>query len=403
MIESLRRVETLLRHELRRAVRSPRTLVALYGTPLVLTLVADLAFNWPGALPGDLAVQDRDHSRLSGRMADGMLASRTPHVFRLGAGIDARAYVVAHPNTVVAVIPEGLQAQVLAGQSPPITAVADRRGQRQAGPAMNLVKTAAEEVSAIATAVGAARVAASGHTPVQVNAAAQEAMNGALSSYTRDRVKVTTDWQGRSVPSSYTRLAQWATGNGTMFMMFAAVTLAAALADDRRGGRVRRLLWTRLRVRELILAKALSMMALVVVVILLMLAESALFFGMSLGPSVPLLAVVVAADVVAVTGYALLVLGAARVSPLVHGLGITVTLGFAAAGGSWWPAETEAPILQRLGHLTPNAWAADAFHGLLYFDQTGWAVWFPVLMLVALGLAMGGLGSVLFSRQVRGS
>ncbi|HLQ60797.1 MAG TPA: hypothetical protein VK131_02945, partial [Candidatus Acidoferrales bacterium] len=80
---SLRRTAEIARHELVRVVKSPRLLLALYATPVVLTLVADLAFNWPGTLPGRLAVQDLDQSSLSTTMAGRMLKSHSVATFRL--------------------------------------------------------------------------------------------------------------------------------------------------------------------------------------------------------------------------------------------------------------------------------------------------------------------------------
>ena len=44
-----------------------------------------------------------------------------------------------------------------------------------------------------------------------------------------------------------------------------------------------------------------------------------------------------------------------------------LALTFAALGGAWWPLEIVPDFMQRLGHLTPVAWAMDAFRQLIFF------------------------------------
>jgi len=397
---SLRRTAEIARHELLRVVKSPRLLLALYATPVVLTLVADLAFNWPGTLPGRLAVQDLDQSSLSTTMAGRMLKSHSVATFRLDPNAQPESYVEDHPDVVVVAFPAGLEASTLQGTAMNLKVVADRRGQRQAASALAQVRVAAQDLSAINTAVAAARDSAP-KTPGAADKAAQVALKNALKLVPSERVHTDVSWLGTTPNSTYTRLAQWATGNGTMFMLFAAVALAALLAQDRREGQLRRLTWTRLRFSELMVGKSVAILLLSSVTIVLMIAESALFFGMSLGPSVPLLALIVSGVAVAACGYSILMLGVARVSPAIHGIGVTLTLGMSAIGGSWWPQETEAPLLRQIGHVTPNAWAADAFHSLLFFDRLDSSVYVPVLVLFGLGLVQALVGSWLFKRALR--
>ncbi|MEI4861336.1 hypothetical protein Q8G41_27495, partial [Klebsiella pneumoniae] len=90
--------------------------------------------------------------------------------------------------------------------------------------------------------------------------------------------------------SSYSRLAQFATGNGVMFMMFVGAALASLLAFDRQEGRLRRLLGTRLRLRELLAAKLAAIVLLSSLCMAMILAIGNVGFGMSLGPSPLLLA-----------------------------------------------------------------------------------------------------------------
>src|SRR5690606_41999788 len=45
-------------------------------------------------------------------------------------------------------------------------------------------------------------------------------------------------------------------------------------------------------------------------------------------------------------------------------LGLT----FASLGGAWWPLEIVPRYMQQIGHLSPIAWAMDAFRDLLFYQ-----------------------------------
>jgi ABC-2 type transport system permease protein len=47
-----------------------------------------------------------------------------------------------------------------------------------------------------------------------------------------------------------------------------------------------------------------------------------------------------------------------------------VAIGLAMLGGCMWPLEIVPPFMQAVGHLTPHAWAMDAWMGLV-FDGDG--------------------------------
>jgi ABC-2 type transport system permease protein len=47
------------------------------------------------------------------------------------------------------------------------------------------------------------------------------------------------------------------------------------------------------------------------------------------------------------------------------GIGVIVALGLAALGGAMFPSELFSPAMQTLAHITPHAWALDAFAELV--------------------------------------
>jgi len=388
--------------ELKNIFTEPRLLAALYGVPLILTVVAGLAFNYPGQAPDGLAVQDQDGSVLSAKLAGQLLHNKSVPAMAIASKIDPMQYVKDNPYVVVAVIPLGIENQILVGVATPLKVYKDRRGQSLAGPADAAIRRAGEEATAVSVAVQTARAAAIAEKAPDGGAAdAKRAEMTALKNFSIDQITVDTRLSGTSPSRIFSRQAQFATGNGVMFMMFCANALAVALVVDRRERRLARALWTRLRLREVLLSRVVAITITSALVMALMIATSALLFGMSLGPSVPLLALITLFVAIAVSGYALLLIGIGRGGASIAGLGLAVSLALSAAGGSWWPIESEPPWLQTVGHVSINAWASDAFHTLLFFNGTLADLLLPLTVLLFLAIVMGSIGSWLFARQLR--
>lgn len=401
---SLRRTATLARLELKNVFTEPRLLAALYGVPLILTVVAGLAFNYPGQAPDRLAVQDLDGSTLSAKLSSLLLHTKSLSALTIDSSVDPQQYVKVNPYVVVVEIPAGMESQILVGVATPLKVFKDRRGQSLAGSADAAIRRAGEEATAVSVAVQTARAAAIADKAPDGGAAdAKRAEMTALKNFSLDQVKVDTSLSGTSPSRIFSRQAQFATGNGVMFMMFCANALAVALVVDRRERRLARALWTRLRLSEVLLSRVLVITITSALVMALMIATSALLFGMSLGPSLPLLAVITLFVAVAVSGYALLLIGVGRGGASIAGLGLVVSLALSAAGGSWWPIESEPPWLQTVGHVSINAWASDAFHSLLFFNGTLADILLPLVVLFLLAVVMGLIGSWLFARQLKPS
>jgi ABC-2 type transport system permease protein len=72
----------------------------------------------------------------------------------------------------------------------------------------------------------------------------------------------------------------------------------------------------------------------------------------------------------------------------VQSIGIPVAIGMAMLGGCMWPLEIVPPAVRAAGHLTPHAWAMDAWIKLI-FDGDG-------IGSIAVDLAvLGGVAAVL--------
>jgi len=397
---SLRRVGLLVWHDLRQVLRDPRLLVAMFGVPLLLAFVADLAFTSPNAVPGRLGIQDQDHSPLSARILSQVRHSQNVTTFEIAAGDSAQAIVNAQPDVVAVLLPPGLETHVLQGDALPLPVFTNPKGRSHSSAPLALAHQAAEETTAVGAAVAAARADAVKNKR-NPDTAAKAAEKSALAGFSISRVKLNLQSVGTLPDPIFARQAQFSTGNGVMFMMFAAIALIGITATDRETGRIQRMLWTRLRRRELFLAKGISTGLLSIGCMVATVGVSVVGFGMDYGPSLPLLSLLTLSVAVAVAGHGLLVLGVGRLSVVIRTLGTMLTLAMAAIGGSWWPLDVEPPLLQTAAHVTLNAWASQAYRSLLLDNQVTAAVLVPVAILFGLGIVQAVLGSWLFSRSLR--
>jgi ABC-2 type transport system permease protein len=91
---------------------------------------------------------------------------------------------------------------------------------------------------------------------------------------------------------------------------------------------------------------------------------SALLFGVHWGQPIGVAAVVILFGLVA-SGFGILVGTLFRNEQQAIGISLLLGLGLAALGGCMVPLELFSPTMKTVAHLTPHAWANDAFLSLI--------------------------------------
>jgi ABC-2 type transport system permease protein len=392
-LAALRRTARMAAHELRVVLTNLRFTVALFGIPIVITGLVNFVLQEPGLPPDRLAIQDLDNSTLSRRLTQQLQAWPGLKTEKLAAVDDARDLVDKQPDVIAMVIPAGLDDAVLQGNPMQLKQYVNRAGAAQNQPAATAVFNAGVEVSAVAAAVATARLDAS-RRRADENGAAQAAETTALQKFNLRRNRLNTTTLGDRPISGFTKQSAFATEEGISLIEFVAVMLALLMVEDREHGRLTRLLWTRLRLTQLVVAKGLSIFLLCSLAMAAIIAIS-VYFGMGMGPSLPLLGLVTLVTAFAVTGYSLLLLGLGHWAPhVVQLVGVVATVALSVFGGSLVPSENLPGVVQLLGSLTPNERATEAYHALLLHGETGGGgLWVPLLVLVALGLLQAVAGA----------
>lgn len=121
-----------------------------------------------------------------------------------------------------------------------------------------------------------------------------------------------------------------------------------------------------------------------------------LLFQIEWGPLLPLFTVG-AAMVAASAGMGLFLAGLVRTFEQQTAIGVIFVVATSMLGGLMWPLDLLSPTMQRIGHLTPQAWAMD---GLTHVALRGGA-WAGLAMPLAVLLGLAAVFSAVGVRRIR--
>lgn len=178
-------------------------------------------------------------------------------------------------------------------------------------------------------------------------------------------IEVTTRTVGESLfPATLGRFDLGASSQLILFMFITALSGAAVLIQTRQLGLSRRMLATPTEVRTIILGEGLGRFGVVLVQGLYIMIASLLAFRVDWGDPIGAAAILVTFSAVGAAA-AMLMGSVFSNAEQAGGVGVMVGLGLAALGGCMLPLELFSPTLQTIAHVTPHAWAIDAFAELV--------------------------------------
>jgi ABC-2 type transport system permease protein len=169
---------------------------------------------------------------------------------------------------------------------------------------------------------------------------------------------------GARYPRAEGRFESGASTQLLLFVFLNSLNGAIWLIETRRLGIVRRMLSTPTSTRSILAGVLLGRLGIALLQALIIVVGSALFFGVGWGDPFGSAAVVLAFCLVG-TGAAML-LGALCTNQEQAGpIALLLGLSLAAFGGSMVPLEVFPSAVRSVAHITPHAWANDAFSKLL--------------------------------------
>lgn len=177
-----------------------------------------------------------------------------------------------------------------------------------------------------------------------------------------------------------------------MMLMFSLVAQAGTLQDERSEGTLDRLRLMPSAGSAIVIGKVLAAMAMAIAQLFLLFLFGSIVFDVPvLDNLVPLCVTCVVWSFTA-SALGLLFATATRTRKQMEGLSTLFILGMSAMGGAWFPREIAPAWFQKLGLVTPVAWAMDAYHGILWWG-VGWVgtgersgILMPLAVLLGMGV-----------------
>jgi ABC-2 type transport system permease protein len=177
------------------------------------------------------------------------------------------------------------------------------------------------------------------------------------------RVRV-RDPDGGAYTAASGRFESGASTQLLLFVFLNSLNGAVWLIETRRLGVARRMLSTPTSARTILAGQVLGRLAVALLQALIIIVGTVLFFGVDWGPPLAT-ALVVCAFALVGTGAAVLLGSMVSSEQLAGPIALLIGMAAAALGGSMAPLEVFPDTARQIAHVTPHAWANDAFSELL--------------------------------------
>ncbi len=175
-----------------------------------------------------------------------------------------------------------------------------------------------------------------------------------------------------------------------LFIFLTSMSGSAALIQSRQLGVSRRMLSTPTSIRTILTGEALGRLFVALVQGLIIIVGSSVAFGVDWGDPLGAAAIFLLFSMVA-AGSGMLMGSIFKNDQQAAGLGVIVGLGMAALGGCMIPLvimEIFSPTLYKIAHITPHAWAVEAFEELVLHGGAIADIWLQLAVLSAFAVVV---------------
>ena len=371
---------TMVGYGLRRVFRYRANIFFLFLFPLILILVLGVAFG--GSQTPKVGVVSVRSGPLGANLVSILEHTHGISVREVGTESSLLSSVQRGELQAGLVIPAGYDATIRAGRNVRLQFLA-RSDQMQLG---SVVSSAVARQGAV---LRAARLAV--QRGVLPFGAAAEAATGIAP--TLPDVGVATTVTGKAIyPSTLGRFDLGASSEMVLFVFLMAMIGSVSLIEARRLGVVRRMLSTPTTAGSVVLGEGLGRFAVAMIQGLTIMIGSALIFGVHWGDPLASGALLVAMALVGASAGVLLG-SALRTEQQAVAIGLFLGLGLAALGGCMVPLDFFSPVMQRVAHITPQAWALTGFSEVIRHGGHIADVLPQLGVLLAFAVVLAGLAS----------
>ncbi|MBK8930730.1 MAG: ABC transporter permease [Chloroflexi bacterium] len=364
--------------------RDKGALVLMLGAPFVLTLglgliTGSFSNNSGSGLAGiPIAVVNEDHGELGQGLADVLVSADLSELLAPDTAVSpqaARQLVDNNDIAAAVIIPAGFTAGILPNASGQVgDAVSIEVYANPARPiSANVVSSIVEdyinqvETGLVSVNVALTQLVMNGRiTPADTESMMTLGQEMGQRLINQDAapqpIRIERDKAAAEAASNPNFLAYIAPGMAVAFLMYTVALGGRSILAERDKGTLSRLLISPTSATQILAGKVVGIFLTGVAQVSVLIAASALLFGLRWGnlPGVVLLIVTVSA---AATGWGLLLASLANRPGQVSSFGTALMLTFGILGGSFVQIPFTG-LLAQLSKITPNAWAIEGFMSL---------------------------------------
>lgn len=341
--------------ELRRYVQDRIALFTLIVLPVMIVFLIGSAF---GSAPREFVVGviDGDGTTASDSLVIALKAGDALQVRDYTDERELRRDIRLSEVSAGVLVPERYAAELAAGHTVAIPVVTVQADQSAAAVVATVAGALAGEGGLLAAT---SFVATTVEVPADVAEAASRAVAPSV-----DMPAVDPETVGTVRPEDENAFTRAVFSQLVLFVFMNGVIAAAALVETRRLGIGRRAMAAPVGTTTLVTGVGGSRLALGLLQSVLLLAVGVMFFGVVWGDLGAITALVVLWALVA-AGAGMLLGAFARTADQAVAIAVPMGLGLAMLGGTMWSLEFVGPLMRTIGHLTPHAWAMDAWAAIV--------------------------------------
>lgn len=384
----MRKIIALIGLQFRITYKSKATIATFFGMPLLFALIFGYAIGSGGGgdsqgVPFALVVEEES---VAARTLAEVLKEQ-PLLKVQVVGRDEMALLFANKQVMTgAIIPAGFQAGLDAGTPVDVQLVRAPGGNMETMVAPALTRSTSQVTADYRLARWIAGPQATDRALEQAYARVQSEReaSGAQMEFETVRREARREAPAWSVGQS-------SLGFSVMFVMMMVMMQGGTILQERQIGTWGRLLTTPTSRFELLVGYLLSFFISGLFQFFVLWQATRFLFGVSWGPALPLLTMA-AAVVLCSAGLGLFLAGLVRTVEQQRTIGMVLVTATSMLGGVYWPLEFVSPLMQRIGYLTPQAWAMEGLREVMLRGGSWPNLVWPLAVLLGLSVVFTGAG-----------
>lgn len=366
--------------QFRLQLKNKGSLAMMFFMPLAFTAIFGLALGGsPGSKKIPLAVVNLDGTFAARQVVTALQDDELIKVTAVNES-DLKQLFADHRVQAGLVIPAGFEKAMAGGAAPALTVVTAPGG----GNSQVAVRPAVTRA--------AAAVAQNYTLAMRLNQTnPDEAYAKVANERAAVQIGLAESKEAAAVKAGSNSLMDSSLGFTVVFVMMMVLMMSGVILQERQNGTWGRLLTTPASRAAVLGGYLLSFYVTGAFQFSVLVLASSLLFKVAWGPILPL-AVVASSLILCTSGLGLLLAGLVKTAEQQKAVGMLVVISTSFLGGVYWPLDLMSKTMQRIGHLTPQAWAMDGLREVMFRGGAWPQLATPLGVLLGLAVVFMSIG-----------